>query len=301
MRGMILGAMSLWAGVILGIAAAFAEAGEGVSIQPQAPPPDCSPQPLVFFEPKQRCPAWWHPDSTGMPATLSFFPADSKIVTVVGNPVTLPIDYPGPFPPAAKYIAKFVAGKKAGVTTVQVLATHPDGSSQYYNTWTIHNRHCGDERDEIIAEYRAYDVNLTPACEDFTQTVPSTAPYTFDKYNIHNNYGWALIREPLTRKSGDGLRSWVVNIKLLLGAKRPVNSAYRAPKRNKKIGGAAQSRHMYGDAIDLRNVTRTLAEYEAMRDAANVAGADYIEPWIGPCKDGCVHADWRSHSGGYSH
>jgi len=50
---------------------------------------------------------------------------------------------------------------------------------------------------------------------------------------------------------------------------------------------------------DLRNETYTENEWTAMHTAAANANADYIEPRDGPCGLGCVHADWRTHSGGY--
>jgi hypothetical protein len=78
-----------------------------------------------------------------------------------------------------------------------------------------------------------------------------------------------------------------------------VNSAYRNPSRNNRVGGAKGSRHMYGDAVDIKNETRSIDEYNARRDAAKNAKANYIEPWDGPCGNGCVHADWRNYSGGY--
>jgi hypothetical protein len=51
--------------------------------------------------------------------------------------------------------------------------------------------------------------------------------------------------------------------------------------------------HMRGVAVDLRNVARTLAEYNAMSQAAVDARASFIEAWDGPCDDRCTHADWR--------
>jgi len=56
---------------------------------------------------------------------------------------------------------------------------------------------------------------------------------------------------------------------------------------------------MYGDAVDLRNVTQTTQEYWNMANAARWgspnADADYVEPLDGPCALSCVHADWRNH------
>lgn len=103
------------------------------------PPPSCVGPYLTFYAPNQSCQSWWNPDATGMSATLSFTIGNPAIVSIQGNPQTLPSGYSGPYPPPATYIATWIAGNTAGGTTVQVLATHPDGSKQYYNTWSVTN------------------------------------------------------------------------------------------------------------------------------------------------------------------
>jgi hypothetical protein len=87
-----------------------------------------------------------------------------------------------------------------------------------------------------------------------------------------------------------------------------INSAYRNPDHNaeKCVGpGRPGSRHMFGDAVDLQNKSRTLSEWKYLIDMADVAHADFVErnkktglP-IPPCNLGCAHADWREHPGGY--
>lgn len=155
---------------------------------------------------------------------------------------------------------------------------------------------CGDERDQIIAEYFTYGVNFVPVCVNFTQTAHSVY-FTFSELNT-GDYTWALVRQPLTisQSSGYGLDDWRANY----GSSRIVNSAYRNPARNYAVGGAANSRHMFGDAVDLRNQSGGVPEWNAMVSAANSAKADFVEPQNGPCGLACTHADWRSHSGGYS-
>jgi uncharacterized protein YjdB len=103
------------------------------------PPALCNPLAITFYAPGQTCTSWWQPDGTGMPASLSFQISNPGVVSVQGSPVTLPSNYSGAYPPAQQYIGTFVAGSASGTSTVQVLATHPDGSSQYYNTWSIKN------------------------------------------------------------------------------------------------------------------------------------------------------------------
>jgi hypothetical protein len=155
---------------------------------------------------------------------------------------------------------------------------------------------CGDERDSIIKEYITYKIPFTPTCDEFTQTA-HTADYSFSDLNT-GDYSWALIRQPLVNSAvvGYGLEKWVANI----GSVHLITSAYRNPARNARVGGATSSRHLYGDAVDLQNVTRSTSEYNLLRKAALSAGADYVEPLNGPCGTGCVHADWRKHKGPYA-
>jgi len=158
---------------------------------------------------------------------------------------------------------------------------------------------CGDERDDIIAEYVHLNIlfylgtspqSSAPRCQDFTSQAHSVF-YSFDNLNTGDFPSWAIINATLTRGGGAGLDAWV---RLAGGAPvRPLNSVYRNPVHNSGIGGAARSRHMFGDAVDMRNITRTAQEHHVLRFAANRAKASYIEPINGPCKLGCVHADWR--------
>lgn len=156
---------------------------------------------------------------------------------------------------------------------------------------------CGDERDTIIKEYKTYGVSLKPTCSFFTQ-IRGSANFPFSDLNT-GDYSWGLIRDPLTTNAIQfGLVEWQSQY----GGSMIVNSAYRNPSRNNRIPGSAkQSRHMYGDAVDIRNETRTINEYNQRADAARRSRADYIEPWTGPCGNGCVHADWRNHSGEYNY
>jgi hypothetical protein len=112
---------------------------------------------------------------------------------------------------------------------------------------------CNDQRDTIRREYVTHQVNLQPVCNNFTQTRHS-ANYTFAQLNT-GDYTWALIRDPLIIGANNnyGLDRWIQEI----GQVKTINSAYRNPARNARVGGAAQSRHMYGDVADLRNDART--------------------------------------------
>jgi hypothetical protein len=151
---------------------------------------------------------------------------------------------------------------------------------------------CGDQRDQIIAEYAALGGYLSPTCSSFTQT-DHAAHFTFNELNVNNPYSWAIIRFPLTASASAsyGLERWRANAG---GVPRYVNSAYRPPQHNQNVGGVPNSRHIFGDAVDLRNVPRTEAEYNLLKNAALDADAGYVEPLSGSCGYGCVHADWRN-------
>jgi hypothetical protein len=168
---------------------------------------------------------------------------------------------------------------------------------------------CGDlqtptsgSRGYLMSEYADYGVDLSPSCSDFNNAA-SSAYFSHAELTVNDESTWSLIREPLTIASsaGYGLDAWRVDY----GGARTTTSVYRTPEHNWSAGGAAQSRHMYGDAADLLNQSGTLDEWNAMIKAADTnaghAQADYEEPESGPCGTACAHADWRSHAGGYSH
>ncbi len=157
---------------------------------------------------------------------------------------------------------------------------------------------CGDTRDELIPMYAQYNVLLSPVCSDFTQTA-SSSTYSFNDLNIHNTYAFALLRYPIIGPQfmGYGLEMLVNLIGTPVHA---INSGYRNPDHNADIGGASNSRHMFGDAVDLVNITQTKTEWAQIRNLAIQAGADYVEPFTGPCGNACVHVDWRNTTGLYA-
>ncbi len=199
--------------------------------------------------------------------------------------------------------AGYSVDANAGVGARSVSVTTSGGTSGglTFNVTAPGGGGCGYERDTLIQEYATYNVNLTPECAWFTQSA-SSQYFTFSELHVNDFYSWALIRQPLVvnKSSGYGLDRW----RELYGGPRTVNSGYRSPSKNASIAGAAQSRHMYGDAVDLANASHTRQEYDDMANAAKYgnpnAGASWVEDWSGPCGDGCVHADWRNAAGGYS-
>jgi hypothetical protein len=173
---------------------------------------------------------------------------------------------------------------------------------------------CGDERDNLIAEYTQYGVSLHPQCNWFTQNAQS-AYFTFDQINhpcpSHPmpEFSWALVKQSLVAasSSGHGLDRWQDEYRKLTGNltdQRVINSGYRDPVQNAACGSTApNSRHQYGDAVDLMNVSRTGREWKNIYVAAKRAGTYLptdptcnLKPrWIG-----CVHGDYRNHASSYA-
>jgi hypothetical protein len=144
----------------------------------------------------------------------------------------------------------------------------------------------GDDREDIIPQYFVYGASWTPSCSDFTQQ--STSQYfTFSELN-GGDFNWAILRASLL----SGIDSTRINY----GAALSVSSGYRNPSRNFAIGGATNSPHIYGEAIDLHSNAGT---WSLIRNAGLDAGAcgepyDRTYPswvhldWFGSCPPG-----WR--------
>jgi hypothetical protein len=177
-----------------------------------------------------------------------------------------------------------------------------------------------DDRDTLLNEYLSFSINLnagtpmpaaTGNCTDFTQQDPSLnvgspAHPATEKWWVVASLvparlaAWqALAFDPLNFPSG-----------------RPVNSAYRSPLINEAAGGVASSRHVYGDAVDLKTLGKSTSACTAnapafamdaacldirrVTNTALAAGWDWLETWqpthygCQPSRGACVHADMRN-------
>ena len=192
---------------------------------------------------------------------------------------------------------------------------------------------CYDRRDKLVAEYGGQSVGdvywgqtkqgtyprWTPTCLLFTNSAHSTY-FQFADFNkscrsqqFSPEYPYALVKNPLLMSpdSPYGLDAW----RQIFGGPRNITSGYRDPAQNLKCtqttdkpNGNPNSRHQFGDAVDLQNQSLQLLEWQTMYDAAGSydpnpkkrtgAQADYREPKNGPCGLACVHADWRYHDYG---
>jgi Putative Ig domain len=203
---------------------------------------------------------------------------------------------------------------------------------------------CGDDRDTVIgspnvsnppvASYISFGVvsklsksdpgaPFAPRCMDFSTAPTSSLFYTFPELNHSNTMSpdWALLSKTLINS---GLDSWYRNmfVAIVLGvtswnpSSAPyggLDSAYRTPADQIRVylqQGSTNppkgSRHMFGDAADLRNIPLTIENWNAL--VTNAQDATPPARWIEPKKSNaqcslynsngqlsgfCVHADWR--------
>jgi hypothetical protein len=229
-----------------------------------------------------------------------------------------------------------------------------DRAGQTVNTPLSIKIKCGElDRDNLIDQYREYDhgngvidgeskAQFVPRCIDMTQTAGSP-PYSFIDLNLDNETvpTVALLRESMLTGAGVsstgpapiltfrfvGLPGLILNYGGVPVRPGPcavtclVNSGFRPPQDHVRIYAtlnqtlAKNSRHMFGDAIDLPNpdadnpdLKKKRATWAALVNAALNSGADYVENVLpqdsgrlcGPIKMRCVHADWRTAAAPYA-
>lgn len=148
---------------------------------------------------------------------------------------------------------------------------------------------CGDERDVIIQEYATYNAGIIPFCHAFT-SAGGTQNFSWSELNQatdNTHQPWAILHDILWA----GLENTRSNYNR--GGIR-ITSGYRCPHINVGIPGSAQrSRHMYGDAADMKSGDHpwNQDEWNRLADAAVLAGATFIKPYETDTSH--VHADWR--------
>lgn len=156
---------------------------------------------------------------------------------------------------------------------------------------------CADVRDNLVTQYAFTTITdvvngqrFLPNCHLFKKSDSGGSTYfTFDQINKPGPHSapqysdWALIGYPLVAQAttGFGLDAWLTNYRSLVNdpqASRTITSGYRDPQQNGQgTAGASNSRHMFGDAIDFQNVQRSVEELDIMNEAAQRAGATFVE------------------------
>lgn len=123
----------------------------------------------------------------------------------------------------------------------------------------------------IIDEYITHNVGFVPTCQDFST----------NSWNIvlsqETHGGWAINRVSLANHLAN-IQEYAV-----MGTLR-VTSGYRCPHVNSNVWGAPNSRHMYGDAMDITPPLSswsppTQAVYNQLRTAALQEDPAFITNW----------------------
>ena len=147
---------------------------------------------------------------------------------------------------------------------------------------------CGDGRDQLISEYKTEQVDLKPSCSDFSQFGPNEFNHSED--NTHQP--WGIVKDVLFVKRAQVQEYALYEVRL--------TSGYRCPHINTSMrdqGAAQQSRHMYGDALDMTPPPAnwsppTEAEFNRLYNAAIQTSPSFITNWA-TYTDHHLHADWR--------
>jgi peptidase M15-like protein len=152
---------------------------------------------------------------------------------------------------------------------------------------------CDEEVQTIIGEYQTFQVNLQPACADFTNN-GGTANFSWSELNGGWAQGnphqpWGMVTGALTT----GLEATRTNYNrggVLL------TSGYRCPHGNADVGGVANSLHMHGRAGDMYSAEHTWTEEEflLLKQAAESTNPTPVESfdWNTYPNDHHYHAAW---------
>ncbi len=158
---------------------------------------------------------------------------------------------------------------------------------------------CGDVRDQIIKEYKDESASFHPVCSDFNwiRTWPSIGQFEFLTLTPTQSTGygqWALIQSYMA-----------TNLRAAfdyLGTSPTITSGYRNPVKEASVGRFyPNSRHMAGDAVDLR--TGGNQNVYIQQQGAGHKKHGCVEPvdlTHGPQTDyNHTHIDWRTLGSGH--
>jgi len=98
----------------------------------------------------------------------------------------------------------------------------------------------------LIKEYKQYGLSWNPTCSDFYQSVNDDYHfYSTADFMVDDQYSWFAYQHNVLYNATCVI-SWAQ-----LGIPH-LNSGYRNPAFNLSVSRARNSRHTYGDAVDLR-------------------------------------------------
>lgn len=140
-----------------------------------------------------------------------------------------------------------------------------------------------DELDQLRQEY--VDMNKT--------RVPQRDEFTHDNGQFNTgDYGWVIVKQEALDGYNTIVQAFAPNV-------ANMNSAYRNPVHNAKLpGSASESRHIYGDALDLQTPSighsgpPTYEDWLKLKEATKTANPSFIEEY-NQSGVGHVHVDWR--------
>lgn len=169
-------------------------------------------------------------------------------------------------------------GTTSGVEETEVGST-------YDSAETTIPAACGDQRDQIVAEYEELGSPYYPTCDLFTQDTGDPT-YTFSMLN-YGTYSWAILRPYFI----SGLHSLAD-----LGS-FTITSAYRNPAKEQAIDQqygytfTPGSRHLYGDAVDVASSGKS--QWTTYQTDGHQIGA-CVEPSGVQGNYAHTHLDWRT-------
>jgi len=228
--------------------------------------------------------AWYGTPVTWSTQTLSHSGSGGgwAIATAQGNPLYANITFDNRDHPP---------GGRGYPLSYRIRATVEYSGYAYYADMTQ------DEVSQCRQEYIDMGKATTPTRGEFS-SAGGSAHFSWAELNHSWNYYtnakylWIVIRDVLYTGL-EATRTYLGNLPMY------INSGYRSPMRNAVIGGAKNSRHIYGDAADVRvddfnnDGNADYNDWLMLYNAAGQAGADYREPYN---ETGTwVHMDWRNH------
>jgi len=132
-----------------------------------------------------------------------------------------------------------------------------------------------DEKDYLIAEYGEYGYSWYPQCNDFVEG---------SNLNF-GDYRWAVIDTVAA-----GVAGWETEFRKQTNYTIfSITDAYRNPSKNWRVGGAHESKHVYGRAADVDVISNTGAEAQVIAAALQATSPSY---WYIAAGNRYVHAQW---------
>lgn len=205
------------------------------------------------------------------------------------SPTQINVQFHAPATPPGSYSVTVTSTGHSGTGFMQAPGGGGGSSQPESNEETVQVQQPCDHEDKssLYNEYRniIYGTAYRPECNDFSTNV-STTNFTFSELNTSNTYTYGIFKSSLT----DGVEC----VRLENGGTPlTINSAYRGPAKNSQVGGATESRHIYGDAVDFHAPSGS-----TLRN--NVTDNDDIKTTCNACREPLhmtstwIHFDWRA-------